>query len=239
MLNFLRKIRRKEMKGSKYLRYAIGEIFLVVVGILIALSISDWNDHRKKAANEKVLIVSLSNELENNIPKLNLAFKANSEFADKAELLIENLEKGILSYTNQEVDAAFDYNFALVDSPILEDIIVKNSDVLVKRKILISDFRALMRSYRSIYKSQFYLDEFWNSKVTTFFISSGVTFDEVGNDSINLKDFVTAGYSKKQLIALIKIKHGLHNSWLSEQAEALEKSKKLLKKLQLINSSTN
>jgi hypothetical protein len=50
MINFFRKIRRKladDNKPSKYARYAIGEIVLVVIGILIALSINNWNEQRK------------------------------------------------------------------------------------------------------------------------------------------------------------------------------------------------
>ncbi|MFT4696459.1 MAG: uncharacterized membrane protein YgaE (UPF0421/DUF939 family) [Urechidicola sp.] len=49
MLKFFRKIRQKmltENKFSKYLIYAIGEIILVVIGILIALWINNWNNER-------------------------------------------------------------------------------------------------------------------------------------------------------------------------------------------------
>ena len=48
MLNFLRKLRQKEMINAKYLKYAIGEIILVVIGILIALSINNWNTGRQQ-----------------------------------------------------------------------------------------------------------------------------------------------------------------------------------------------
>jgi hypothetical protein len=51
MIKFFRKIRRQlfsENKFSKYLLYAIGEILLVVIGILIALSINNWNEKGKK-----------------------------------------------------------------------------------------------------------------------------------------------------------------------------------------------
>jgi hypothetical protein len=51
MIKFFRKIRQKllsENKFSKYLIYAIGEIFLVVLGILIALQINNWNENRKQ-----------------------------------------------------------------------------------------------------------------------------------------------------------------------------------------------
>ena len=57
MVNFFRKTRKNlahENKSAKYLRYAVGEIILVVFGILIALSINNWNENRKskKMANE-------------------------------------------------------------------------------------------------------------------------------------------------------------------------------------------
>ncbi len=50
-MKFFRKIRQNlllENKAEKYLKYAIGEIFLVVIGILIALSINNWNQKIKK-----------------------------------------------------------------------------------------------------------------------------------------------------------------------------------------------
>ena len=56
MIKFFRKIRQnmlREGKIGKYLTYAIGEIFLVVIGILIALQISNWNEQKK--IDEEVL----------------------------------------------------------------------------------------------------------------------------------------------------------------------------------------
>ncbi len=51
MIKFFRKIRQQlltENKFSKYLIYAIGEILLVVIGILIALQINNWNEGEKE-----------------------------------------------------------------------------------------------------------------------------------------------------------------------------------------------
>ena len=59
MINFFRKIRRKladDNQFFKYSRYAIGEILLVVIGILIALQINNWNENRlAKIEEEKYL----------------------------------------------------------------------------------------------------------------------------------------------------------------------------------------
>jgi len=65
MIKLFRNIRRNllnEGKTTKYLKYAIGEIILVVIGILIALSINNWNENRKQ---NKQIIKGLSEVREN------------------------------------------------------------------------------------------------------------------------------------------------------------------------------
>ena len=50
MIKFFRHIRQNlimENKTRKYLKYAVGEIVLVVIGILIALQVNNWNENRK------------------------------------------------------------------------------------------------------------------------------------------------------------------------------------------------
>jgi len=62
MIKFFRKIRQNllmENKTGKYLKYAIGEIVLVVIGILIALSINNWNENRKTHRKEVILVEQL------------------------------------------------------------------------------------------------------------------------------------------------------------------------------------
>lgn len=70
MIKFFRNIRRQllgEGKTGRYLKYAIGEIVLVVIGILIALSINNWNENRKINNDITLLFTALESELENNI----------------------------------------------------------------------------------------------------------------------------------------------------------------------------
>ncbi len=62
MIKFFRRIRQNmlaENKFSKYFLYAIGEIVLVVLGILIALSINNWNDDRKITNQETLYLKRL------------------------------------------------------------------------------------------------------------------------------------------------------------------------------------
>ena len=63
MLNLLRNLRRNEMKGTRYFKYAIGEIFLVVIGILIAVQINNWNEGIKSAKEGKFILERLQENL--------------------------------------------------------------------------------------------------------------------------------------------------------------------------------
>ena len=76
MISFFRKIRYRLAKDNqflKYSRYAIGEIVLVVVGILIALQINNWNSERKTQLQEKVILQSLLDEFKTNSANLIIA----------------------------------------------------------------------------------------------------------------------------------------------------------------------
>jgi len=66
MLKFFRKIRQnllKENHFSKYLLYAIGEILLVVIGILIAVQINNWNEQRQDAHRAQAILKGLKNDM--------------------------------------------------------------------------------------------------------------------------------------------------------------------------------
>ena len=70
MINFFRKIRKKladDNKPLKYMRYAIGEIVLVVIGILIALSINNWNKKQEDGLKEKEYLVLLTSEMKSEV----------------------------------------------------------------------------------------------------------------------------------------------------------------------------
>lgn len=66
MIKFFRHIRKKllsENKMGKYFKYAIGEILLVVIGILIALQINTWNQNRLNKKEAKSIIASIHEDL--------------------------------------------------------------------------------------------------------------------------------------------------------------------------------
>ena len=95
MFKFFRRVRQSllsENKFSKYLLYALGEILLVVIGILLALQINNWNEQRMQKEREKVYLNLLLQDLNTDIE----FFKSNMEFYN---LVLESGIK-ILSYSN-------------------------------------------------------------------------------------------------------------------------------------------
>ncbi len=73
MIKFFQKIRQKLLKQSKiqsYFIYAIGEIVLVVIGILIALSINNWNQERIVKIENQVILQNLNKEFSENLIQL-------------------------------------------------------------------------------------------------------------------------------------------------------------------------
>ena len=94
MIKFFRKIRQKlldENRFSKYLIYAIGEIVLVVIGILIALQINTWNENKRIKTEEKILITSLIRNIEEDIKSLTAVTKRDSIFIDANRILLSAL----------------------------------------------------------------------------------------------------------------------------------------------------
>ena len=96
MLRFFRLLRKKLLEynnARKYFFYALGEIFLVVIGILIALSINNWNDGVKAQHKKQEYTNSLIDELELDLVRLTRLDSANYVY-------IQSLENYI-NYYNQ------------------------------------------------------------------------------------------------------------------------------------------
>lgn len=95
MLNVLRKLRRNIMKNSKYLQYAVGEIILVVIGILIAVGINNLNEGLKKEKKRDRHRTNLIEELEADL--INLDKRDSLE-----RIYIESLEDYLKYYVRKD-----------------------------------------------------------------------------------------------------------------------------------------
>jgi len=92
MLHFFRKIRHDliaNSKSIKYLKYAIGEIILVVIGILIALSINNWNENQKLLLIEKKLLGEVILGLESDYILINKCIHDHKIYLNSQNIIID------------------------------------------------------------------------------------------------------------------------------------------------------
>ena len=97
MINFFRKTRKKladDNKPLKYMRYAIGEIVLVIIGILIALQINNWNQIEKSKSESNRLLIVLKLDLEKDIHNYKSLRKEYNEWLLQIEYILDSVLDG-------------------------------------------------------------------------------------------------------------------------------------------------
>jgi hypothetical protein len=148
MIKFFRNIRQKlivQGNTSKYFKYAIGEIVLVVIGILIALQINNWNEQRKNRNEEQALYKTLISSLDSDLADVNdkifivsKALKAQKIFMTtsfdsiKANYTITQIED--LLYAVSESSRSFFPNYGLYNKITNNNNIdlIRSSDIQMK-----------------------------------------------------------------------------------------------------------
>lgn len=126
MINFFRKIRKRladDNKPLKYLRYALGEILLVVFGILIALQINNWNEDRKAQNKTNAYLVMLSDEIKTNLGRLDLSQK----FAEDHSAFRRNTLKELNSDSAGALDIDTFNTLILSQGPFVKWELVRSS----------------------------------------------------------------------------------------------------------------
>jgi hypothetical protein len=92
MLKIFRKLRQNFIVANKigtYLLYAIGEVILIVIGILLALNISNWNDERKTRAKEEFFLAKLTSNLSTDVKYLNQMIAYEGDVANHLDSILK------------------------------------------------------------------------------------------------------------------------------------------------------
>ena len=153
MIKFFRKIRQnmiKENKVSKYILYAIGEIILVVIGILIALQINNWNEEKKtnKSISDHLTILKQNlNEDHAQLTQLHQNMIDNFYYSDSLMMQMKTLIP-IDNYTSKYlVKLLLEYQFR-PNTNAMETMTQSNEIPFLKTELqtAILDYYALIKS---------------------------------------------------------------------------------------------
>ncbi|WP_282049360.1 DUF6090 family protein [Maribacter aquivivus] len=203
MIKFFRKIRQKmltENKFSKYLLYAVGEIILVVIGILIALQINNNNNYNEQRSLEKEYLLSIKAEFKNNLNIINASIQENEQRIESLEYLLNLFDKNVLdTVSSQRISQKFAPIFGssisyIPATGVLEDIISSG-----KLNILLN--KSLRLNIASFNSSLDYLNiqlnamDFTEEKLRTIFYKKGSTRKLVKD--IGFMDFDFKSISEK------------------------------------------
>ena len=138
MIKFFRKIRQNllsEGKTGKYFKYAIGEIVLVVIGILLALQINNWNEERKENLKEQAILKRLVKEFKSNRKQLLEKIESRND-------INQNCNRLLTFYTapeNAQLDSILMYLGSIVPTtydPIQNDLVKSGSIEIVRSEEL-------------------------------------------------------------------------------------------------------
>ena len=108
MIKFFRHIRKNllmENKTSKYVKYAIGEIILVVIGILIALQINNWNENRKETKEELAILENLHEEFLENKKMHGIELKESNDAKQAGFTLMNLMGKSESTLSKENADS--------------------------------------------------------------------------------------------------------------------------------------
>lgn len=156
-------------KTGQYFKYAIGEILLVVIGILIAFTINTWNEQRKQSEDERIFLQALLNDLEQQQIRLTTQAEWEVEklnFVDSSVILIET------SRLTENADTLFYYMQRLnprmtfdVFNPTFEELKSTGNFKLIAdkelRKEIILFYQNLERRSQTIANNNFNIDNIY------------------------------------------------------------------------------
>ena len=225
MIKFFRKIRQQllvENKTGKYLSYAIGEIVLVVIGILIALQINDWNQHRLNKIEKREILSRLHIEFKANKVVLNQYRIVENKAINSSVALINLIGVSKEELSKHNLDSLLFESFpsnelAFADNAVKN--LVQNGRLNLFKDEAITNLLNQWNSLSEIRKIRFEKLDSWNNEQFIPYLLSYISMKEMDNYA----NYSWAGKSKVKpdyypLFQKIEFENLLDNSlWLHQK----------------------
>ena len=139
MTPFFKRIRRQLANDNqilKYSRYAIGEILLVVVGILIALQLNNWNETRKQDIKQSIYLTGLKADFELSKIAVERVIKKTDRVAKSIDTLVALMKKKGDVLTLIQIDSLFNrssgFTVLMPSEGVISDIISSGKLDMIK-----------------------------------------------------------------------------------------------------------
>ena len=180
MIKFFRKIRQNllsEGKTGKYFKYAIGEIVLVVIGILIALQINNWNTNRIERLKEDNYLVNLKRDFKNQLEIIERNLSGE-------EYIYNSLNKAKINFDNHKKIRAVKedlilitpmndrYTFTITSPTYTELLSTGNIDLITDKSFktqMVKYYEDLELTSKVIQKNNDHKDNVVNAKTLSIF----------------------------------------------------------------------
>ncbi|HKK12956.1 MAG TPA: DUF6090 family protein, partial [Flavobacteriaceae bacterium] len=156
MIKFFRKIRQNlisEGKTVSYLKYAIGEIVLVVIGILIALQINNWNQNNSNKKLEMQYYSSMKSQLNEDLSKLNGEIYYNQDLLNKfsyAKNLLIQKDKSKIDTLAKITLSMVNYADFRQKSNVFQTLVNSGEIKYINNKKILEHFQSLEENYNYI-----------------------------------------------------------------------------------------
>ena len=224
MIKFFRKIRQKllrENKFGKYVLYAIGEIVLVVIGILIAVQINNWNERSKERIKEKEVLNDILTNLDRNNNLIRESLLLLDDFDKSSDIVLETLRNNtpysdtlakhffsatrtgglLFPISSEGYESLKNEGFDIIRSELLKDRILELFEITYKR--IITKAQWTLSSSNSNLN---YIDSLFRQETGEFLIP--VNFDQLSKNNrlytilISIKES-KRGFLKEDIINCI------------------------------------
>ena len=196
MIQFFRRIRQNllhENRFSRYLLYAAGEIILVVIGILIALQINNWNQRKNDLDQEKATVKSLKLEFEKNQNELEANIASIRAIKDAGEYLLQFTGPDYKNGTLRQVDSLIymTRRMSVWDPSLYTLSNIKNSGKLAS--LTSQELKMKLIEWESFYAN---LEDWFD-----FYVDGGERYfaymeEHANTRNLSAQDQVQLGYSK-------------------------------------------
>lgn len=160
MVKLLRNIRRKLIKpgkGKRYIAYAGGEIVLIMIGILLALQVNNWNERRNIRAKEKVFLIQLKEDFNSDLNQLYAKRELTQGILQAVEVFLKAIDNPKSPYR----DSTIFYMSRLFAAPTFDPVtayLVRSESLAL---IMNNDLKRRLSSWNSDYLQLLEAERTW------------------------------------------------------------------------------